>query len=229
MPKSLVSIVMPVYNCEKYVAESINSILNQDYQPIELICVDDGSTDQSLHILQSFGDKITIVHSEKNCGIASGRNKGAAIAHGEYIAFADADDIWQPEKLSKQIDQFENNPELDISFCMIQNFISPDVSEEIKNTRSFLTEPIPGHISGAFVAKKKSFDIIGPLDETLRVGEFIEWMTRAHDKKLQHTMVPEVLYLRRVHATNTTLNRDTKIDYLKIAKAALDRKRSQSL
>lgn len=227
MPTPLVSVIMPVYNTEKYVSESIRSILGQTYQNIELICVNDGSTDGSLDILKSFGDAIVIIDLLKNSGIGAARNAGIRIARGTFVAFADADDIWNPRKLEEQMEQFQNDPLLDISFCMIENFLSPDVSPEVKASRSFPTGPIAGQISGTFVVRASSFGRIGLLNETYRVGEFIDWMARAQEARLRSEMIGRVLYLRRVHETNTAGNRPAQADYLRIMKAALDRKRVQ--
>jgi glycosyltransferase involved in cell wall biosynthesis len=226
MDHPLVSVIMPVYNAEKYVVEAIESVLSQTYPNIQLICVDDGSTDTSLQILKDFGDRIVLVEAQQNGGIAKARNLGIACATGDFIAFADADDIWKSTKLSEQMKQFDQDPSLDISFCMIQNFLSPELPDEVKATKRFPTDPIPGQISGAFVAKRSNFDQVGRLSEEYRAGEFIDWMNRAHRLGLRHAMVPEVLYLRRVHATNTTQSRAAQMDYLRIAKAALDWKRN---
>lgn len=222
----LISIILPVYNTEKYVRESIESILGQTYPNIEIICINDGSTDQSLEMLRSFGDRIVIVDLPENSGIAAARNAGLGISRGEFIAFADADDIWKPEKLELQMKQFEQDPNLDISFCMIQNFISPELSADMKATLHCPTNAMPGQISGTVVIKKTSFDTIGELNPTYRVGEFIDWMARANEAGLKSAMIDQVLYLRRMHATNTTNNRPAQADYLKIVKSALDRKRA---
>lgn len=226
MDHPLVSVIMPVYNCEKYVAEAVESVLGQTYTHIELICIDDRSTDGTLPILKSFGDRIALVEAPENGGIAKARNLGIAHATGEFIAFADADDIWKPTKLAQQMKQFDQDLTLDISFCMIQNFLSPELPDEVKATKRFPTDAIPGQISGAFVARRSSFDRVGLLSEHYRAGEFIDWMNRASELGLRHAMVPEVLYLRRVHAANTTQSRAAQMEYLRIAKAALDRKRS---
>ncbi len=222
----LISIIMPAYNTEKYVADAVRSVLDQTHSPIELICIDDGSTDGTLGVLKGFGDKIRVISDGTNIGIGEARNKGIRVATGDYIAFMDSDDIWEPEKLALQMQQFENDPNLDISFCMIENFVSPDLPDEIRAARSFVTGPQPGQVSGTFVVKKSSFDRVGLLDPSYRVGEFIDWMARANTIGLTHAMVPQVLYLRRVHATNTTANRPAQLDYVKIMKAAIDRKRA---
>ena len=100
----LVSIVMPNYNCEKFVEETIKSVINQTYSNWELLFVDDCSTDNSVAIVEGFNDsRIRILKNEKNSGAAVSRNYALREAKGDYIAFLDSDDIWLPEKLEKQI------------------------------------------------------------------------------------------------------------------------------
>lgn len=222
---------MSVYNTEKYVTESIESILAQTYSDFELICVDDGSTDRSVEIVKGLTKndaRIVVVELEKNGGIGAARNAGLRISRGEYIAFADADDIWKEEKLAEQMHHLTDNPDIDISFCMIQNFISPELSADEQSKLFCPTNPLPGQISGTFLVRKSSFDNIGLLDTNYRVGEFIDWMARANNKGLRHAMINQVLYLRRAHTTNTTNNRRAQLDYLKIVKSTLDRKRSSN-
>ncbi|NJJ41638.1 glycosyltransferase family 2 protein [Paenibacillus apii] len=103
----LISIIMPAYNCEKYVEEAINSVLAQTYQNYELIVIDDGSTDgtvKKIENLRKVDNRIRLYINEKNQGVAETRNKGVSIAKGDWIAFLDSDDCWKEEKLEKQID-----------------------------------------------------------------------------------------------------------------------------
>lgn len=106
----LVSIIMPAYNCERFIAEAIRSVLAQTYTDWELIIVDDCSTDNTAQIVASFDDtRIVYQRNEKNVGAALTRNKALQIAKGHYIAFLDADDLWTPEKLEHQIAFMEKN------------------------------------------------------------------------------------------------------------------------
>lgn len=106
----LVSIIMPNYNCEKFVEETVKSVINQTYTNWELLFVDDCSTDNSVAIVESFNDsRIRILKNEKNSGAAVSRNYALREAKGDYIAFLDSDDIWLPEKLEKQISFMEKN------------------------------------------------------------------------------------------------------------------------
>ena len=108
--KALVSIVMPAYNCEKYVVEAINSILAQTYRNWELLVLDDGSKDNTLRIIEEFSQKdsrIKALPNGKNIGVSATRNRGIELASGEWIAFLDSDDMWKPEKLEKQFEIVE--------------------------------------------------------------------------------------------------------------------------
>ena len=107
MTKSLVSIIIPTHNCGKYIKESIESVLNQTYRNFELIIVDDGSTDNTSDVLRSYENKIKYIY-QKNQGTCKARNVGLNTAKGEYIAFLDADDRWNPFKLEFQIKIMEN-------------------------------------------------------------------------------------------------------------------------
>lgn len=104
--KTLVSIIMPAYNCDNYVVEAINSVLAQTYQNWELLVLDDGSKDNTLQTIKEFAQKdsrIKALPNGKNMGVSTTRNRGIDLATGEWIAFLDSDDIWQPSKLEKQL------------------------------------------------------------------------------------------------------------------------------
>ena len=104
----LVSIIMPLYNCEQYIAKSIESVINQTYQDWDLLVVDDCSTDKSVEVVKSFNDKrIKLLSNEHNSGAALSRNYALREAKGKWIAFLDSDDTWLPTKLEEQL-QFMN-------------------------------------------------------------------------------------------------------------------------
>lgn len=112
-----VSVIIPVYKVEKYIAATVKSVLAQTYKDFELLIIDDGSPDKSIEICQQFTDlRIKIIRQE-NKGVAAARNNGIRHASGEYLAFLDADDIWVPEKLAKHVEHLDSNPEVGVSFC----------------------------------------------------------------------------------------------------------------
>jgi glycosyltransferase involved in cell wall biosynthesis len=111
-----VSVIIPVYQVEKYIEATVKSVLSQTYKDFELLIIDDGSPDKSIEICQQFSDpRIRIIHQE-NRGVAAARNHGIREAQGEYLAFLDADDLWMPEKLAKHVEHLDNNPEVGVSF-----------------------------------------------------------------------------------------------------------------
>jgi glycosyltransferase involved in cell wall biosynthesis len=113
----MVSVVVPMFNVEQYIEQCINSVLSQTYKNFELICVNDGCTDQTLNVLSQFCDgRIKIIH-QKNQGLSAARNSGIAAAKGIYVALLDSDDYWDKEKLTLHLNHLNQNPEVGISFC----------------------------------------------------------------------------------------------------------------
>lgn len=106
-----VSAVVPAYNAEKYIARSIDSILNQTRRPDEIIIVDDGSTDGTAEIIKNYGDKVRYIHQE-NAGASVARNTGVNASKGEWIAFLDCDDEWLEDHILQQVELIERNPEV---------------------------------------------------------------------------------------------------------------------
>ena len=116
MSNFLVSVVIPLYNCEKYILQSVQSILDQTYKRIELIIIDDGSTDSSLKIVKNIKDKRVRIITKQNGGLAQARNSGISEARGELIGFLDADDYWHPSKIERHLIHFESSSDIGLSF-----------------------------------------------------------------------------------------------------------------
>ena len=112
----LVTVVIPLYNGERFIAETIRSVLAQTMRDLEVVVVDDGSTDRGAEIVRSFGEPVRYLFQE-NAGVAAARNAGIAAARGEYIAFLDADDVWVPEKLERQLAELRRDPRLGAVGC----------------------------------------------------------------------------------------------------------------
>ena len=127
MDSDLVSVIMPVYNAESHVAEAINSVLDQSHKNLELLAVDDTSTDESFKIMSDIEDhRLSCVRLKKNGGAGKARNEGIRRAKGRYIAFIDADDMWLKEKLSAQIEFMKKE---DIAFSYTDYFLMNEESE----------------------------------------------------------------------------------------------------
>src|SRR5262245_36771649 len=122
----LVSVVIPVYNGERYLAEAVRSVLDQEYRPLEVLVIDDGSTDGSGQVAGAFGPEVQY-HRREHAGLAATRNYGTTVARGELLAFNDADDIWVPGRLTRQAEALAGEPMLDGVFGRMEQFVSPDL------------------------------------------------------------------------------------------------------
>jgi glycosyltransferase involved in cell wall biosynthesis len=196
-----ISVIIPVYNTERYVAESIDSVLAQTRPPDEVIVVDDGSTDGTPAILESFGARIIALRQDKS-GPSSALNTGIARATGNHLAFNDADDAWLPEKLKLQCDFLSEEPEIEAVFGMVRQFISPDWD----NGDGRLGETTPDQLGIArltMLIRRDAFERIGLFDQSLRFIDFVDWYGRAKVRGLRTHMLPDILGLRRLHANNT--------------------------
>ncbi len=224
MNRPLVSVIVPVYNGERYLSFAIQSILEQEYRPFEVIVVDDGSVDNSGNIAQLFAEVHYIYQSHQGAAVA--RNVGIAVAQGEFIAFLDADDLWVGDKLTHQIAIFDGDPRLDIVFGHVEQFYSPELGEGVKRNIRPSAGVLPGYNAGAMLIKREAFFRVGPFETTWRVGEFIDWYLKALEGGLKSFMLPEVILRRRLHTTNTVIReRKSQTDYVRILKASLDRRR----
>ncbi|NDJ25733.1 glycosyltransferase [Nostoc sp. B(2019)] len=112
-----VSVIIPVYKVEKYIAATVQSVLAQTYTNFQLLLIDDGSPDRSIEICQQFTDSRIQIIRQSNLGVAAARNAGIRHATGEYLAFLDADDLWLPEKLAKHVKHLDSSPSVGVSFC----------------------------------------------------------------------------------------------------------------
>ena len=220
-----ISIIIPVWNGEKYVAEAIESALRQDYQEKEIIVVNDGSTDRTAEVIQQFAHQIRVL-TQENKGLGASRNAAVRISTGDYLAFLDHDDIWTANKLSLQMDALIASKEDPLIFSQVKQFICPTMSEEERKKIIVNLEALPGHIAGTLLISKNRFQQIGEFIEEKQLGEFIEWYLRALEQKVPMFMVNEVTYYRRIHQDNMGRRDLSKRgDYLRILKSSLDRRR----
>lgn len=223
-----VSVVIPVYNGERYLAQAIESALEQTLCPAEVIVVDDGSTDGSAKIARSFGSNVRY-HFQPQSGIAAARNKGADLARGNLLAFLDADDLWMPNKLSLQAYALAREADLEVVFGHVEQFISEDATEVVAARVYCPGDPMPGYCAGTMLMKRDAFLQVGRFQLHWQVGEFIEWYTRAVEKNLKYFMLPEIVMRRRLHGGNHSDNKpDRRTDFAKILKAHVDRRRQMT-
>lgn len=219
----LVSVVIPVCNGERYLREALESVFAQGHRPIEVIVIDDGSTDNSAEIASSFDSTVSVIR-QQNQGPAAARNRGIEASSGEFIAFLDADDLWLPEKLDRQVAHFKAHPDLDIVGARQRNFWMPEVSEEQGASSE---DDADGQSSQVLLIRRSAFDRVGLLDERLAHRDAMDWLLRARDAGLKSDELPDVLVHRRIHQHNRSRKRGDRDreDMLRIVQASLSRRR----
>lgn len=224
--RPLVSAIIPVYNCELYLAEAIESVLAQTYRPIEIIMVDDGSTDGTADVAKRYATVVRYVR-QPNSGAPAARNRGAELAQGDFLSFLDADDTWVEDKLERQMACFDGDQELDVVCGHVQHFISPDVQEELEAKVRCPERPMPGPGLVTMLVHREAFQRVGPLDTRLRIGESLNWWARAMEQRVKTLMLPDVVQARRIHLNNISIRgSDARSDYLAIVRESLNRRRS---
>lgn len=224
-----VTCILPVYNGERFLEEALDSVLDQEgADDLEVLVVDDGSTDATPEILEGYGDRIRVLRQD-NAGVAAARNRGLAEVSTDFVAFQDADDIWMPGKLRKQLDCFEENPELDLCVGHVQNFWMDEVAHEralFEGTE--FAAPTPAYGPPLLLARASAFERVGPFDTELKVGEDNDWFLRAREAGLVEHVVPEVILRRRRHRDSLTRSDPASREaLLRNMKASLDRRRSR--
>lgn len=209
----LVSVVVPAYNCALYLQQAVESIRAQTYRFVEIIIVDDGSTDNTPGVIKDLGDDIIYIR-QSNGGPARARNKGIDAATGEFIAFLDADDMWRPNKLSKQIDFLKAHPEVGLVYSQMASFID---GQPIGDD-SFPQSPICGWIFDellrdtiiplpSVVVRAEIARMVGGFDESLLTAEDTNFYLKV--AYAYHIgVVPEALMLRRLHTSNLSFRAD---------------------
>ena len=224
MSRPLVSVIVNVYDCERYVGEAVESVLAQTYRPFELIVVDDGSTDGSADRAAAYAG--VQVLRRPHAGIGAARNAGVAAAAGEILAFLDADDRFTAPKLELQVAALERDPELDMVFGHVAEFVGDDLTPE---QAARLREPVacaPWRMPNLVAVRREAFARVGGFSEELQVGVGVDWYARARDAGLRELVLEEVVLERRLHGDNNGVRRSAlRPQYLHVLKASIDRRR----
>lgn len=226
MPK--VSVIIPSFNCERYIAEMINCVLNQSFKDIELIVVDDGSSDRTREIISSFGPPVRLI-AQANAGRCVARNRGIREASGEFICLLDHDDYWFPDKLALQVEQFQMHPE---AGAVYSSFIlwPGDSNDQFPAPGSFDLTSYPDGIDPDFsgwiyhqllmdcymltssaILRAEVFQRCGVYDESLPYSEDWElWLRVAREYPIIKLSRPTTLYRQHLQQGSRVIR---EVDY----------------
>jgi len=224
----LVSVVIPVFNGARFLREAIESVLAQTYANVEIVVVDDGSTDETPAMIASF-DTVRGMRQE-HAGQATARNRGVAAARGEYVAFLDADDVMLPDRLERQVAYLREHPECACVLGRQQIAVEAGVEPPAwvangggDGSVSELVQPMSA------LVRRSAFDRIGPFDTSFRFAEDVDWLFRAQDSDVGVAILQEAVLVRRIHGDNLTYDAAScQREAVQALKARLDRRRAAS-
>jgi glycosyltransferase involved in cell wall biosynthesis len=221
MRNPLVSVILPTYNRKHLLKETIESVLSQTYKDLEVIVVDDGSTDNTEHFISNFNDERITYIKQDHRGVSSARNKGIENAKGEYIAFLDSDDKWLPSKIEEQLKVFKNSK-------LNPGVIYSGIEYIDENGKKIREERLPAYRGNLFLyllgarrnvvlgvgstvlVKRVCFKECGLFDENMSYREDLDLLIRI-SKRFTFDYVPEPLAKIRIHKKRILTNIDTVI------------------
>jgi glycosyltransferase involved in cell wall biosynthesis len=222
-----VSAIVAVRDGERYLGETLDSILGQSAPPGEVVVVDDGSTDATRATLEPYAGRVRVVAQEPE-GVAAALNRGIATSTGELLAFLDADDVWPPTSLECRLTRLAAPDGPEAVFGRIAQFVSPELGPDA--ARTFRFDPAPAHapMFQTMLIERRAFDRVGPLATDYVIGANIDWVSRGRAARVRIAHVEDVVALRRLHGSNlgvTERQRQT-VDLIRVVRAHRQRKLS---
>jgi glycosyltransferase involved in cell wall biosynthesis len=235
MPKPLVSVVIPAYEAEEFLAEAIESALAQTYPEVETIVVDDCSPDRSGEIAAGY-EGVVLVEQQENRGVAAARNAGVAASTGTFVAFLDADDAMLPHRLEVQVGHLLANP--GVGYVLAGQETFSEEGAPVPFWAKVEEEPRPDgegeagawdHYPMSMVLSRRVFDEIGGFDETLLLGnDDADLLLRLSEARIEFTRLPDILFRRRIHAGNVSQDEDqAKTAIFELFMRRIDRHRAE--
>ncbi len=225
----LVSVVIAAYNEQAYIAEALHSVLAQTHHPIELIVVDDGSTDDTAEITAQIAthngrrslELVQVAHH----GQSAARNAGLKRSCGQYWTIFDADDVMPPDRLTHQVAHLQQHPEHDIVLGLTEAFITPGQPKPPHYNPLWDDGPFPGH-AGTMMARRAVLDTVGGYDESMALGEDLDWQARAKAAGIRAGALDHVCLHYRIHRANTSSDtRANRAATLQLLRASVQRRR----
>ena len=227
MSEPLVSVVIPVHNGQRFLAEAIDSVLAQGYSHREVVVVDDGSTDDSPAIARA---RPVRYQWQPNQGVAAARNAGLAAARGDLIGFLDQDDVWLPHKLDAQVEFLGQHPSVDMVISPLEVAVEPGAAplSWFEPDSGMDVQLVP--LLGTLLARRSCIDRVGGFDTCYEIASDTDWIMRARDAGLVLESAPGVCMRYRMHELNSSRREDRlRAEVRAVYRASVARKREARL
>jgi len=224
----LISCIIPAHNARAFIAEALHSVLAQTHPNLEVIVVDDESTDGTVDVVQRLNMRVDCLR-QRRAGPAAARNLGLSKARGDYIAFVDADDLWHPLKLAHQLERLRCASPGDACVAYVRNVASDEMTGALPDQPEPADRGIPGYVAGTLLARRSVFERVGPFDPSLPHGASLDWFVRARESGIEVLVVDEVLMYRRIHDASLS-RRDaesSRREHLRVLRNALARRKAE--
>lgn len=236
--QNLVSVILPLFNGRQYLSQALCSVLAQTYRRIEIIVIDDGSTDNGTEVLSAFPSVVLL--QQENRGAASARNLGLAHARGEFLAFIDQDDVWLERKVERQMSYLRENTDKYLVLChqriVLEEIGTQSVSSNATNRKivecnvaqnSLETVGKQSFSPSAMLMRRSIFDLVPAFDESFPRYSEAAFFFQLRELGIEIPVLPEILILKRYHENNTSLaTQNTTRELLRAARDSIRRRKS---
>jgi glycosyltransferase involved in cell wall biosynthesis len=223
-----VSVIIPAYNCAQFLPDAVRCIQKQEHRALEIVIVDDGSTDDTAAVARSFGEKVICI-SQANGGPAKARNTGLEAARGEIISFLDADDLWPDGSLAILLSHLAEEPSIDVVLGQTQAMVLKEATADAPAHFELFGEPWHCPLVGCGAYRRSILDTVGFFDTTLAQSEDLDWFLRMRERGVPTMRINDVTLMYRLHEANLTHGAGPEARNMLLAiKRSLDRRRSES-
>jgi glycosyltransferase involved in cell wall biosynthesis len=216
-----VGVVIPAFNAERFLAQALDSVLSQTYPVLDILVLDDGSTDGTSALATAHSPRVR-VERQRNAGIGAARNRGVELVRGDLVAFLDADDLLTSSSIGCRVELLTRRAEVELVFGHVVRF-----RELLDGAPVAIDEPLPAHLPGSMLVRRDALERVGPFPTQTHVAEGLDWLLRARELLLNELTLEEQVLWRRVHGENNSLRHRAQIgEFAHALKASLDRRRA---